>query len=70
MKKILVSLLLIFSIGMQYGLGAQTNTRAVAPSFVLIKAGRLPVEDFRATLTNAANAFGHRIERFLKWRLS
>jgi imidazolonepropionase-like amidohydrolase len=41
MKKILVSLLVIFSIGSQYGFRAQTKTRAAAPSVVLIKAGRL-----------------------------
>ncbi len=41
MKKMLVSLLLICSIVSTNGPGAQGTTRAVAPSVVLIKAGRM-----------------------------
>jgi imidazolonepropionase-like amidohydrolase len=42
MKKILVSLLVVFSLVSQFGLHAQTKALAVAPpSVVLIKAGRL-----------------------------
>ncbi|HEX8493872.1 MAG TPA: amidohydrolase family protein [Pyrinomonadaceae bacterium] len=41
MKKILVSLLVVFSLGSQYGSRAQTQTRAAVVSVVLIRAGRL-----------------------------